>query len=404
MDFTLTPEEEVMREGWEEFFAAEEKNAPEGWMGGILPMFETDEGWNWHRQVAKKLGEKGWLSLAWSKKYGGQELGFIAQLIFSEIRSYHRVPGVDIWGTQIVAGSLLEYGSEDVKQRWLPGIASGDINWCQGWSEPDAGSDLASLKTRAVEDGDDYVINGQKIWTSGAHRADHIFFLARTDPEAPKKHRGLTYFLSSLDKPGITINPLIYMHGGHDYNEVFFDNFRVSKRDIVGEVNQGWYVTMAGINFERSMVGTISEARRDLEDLIAYCRETSRGGQSLASIPWIRHRLADLAIQSEAARQWAYYVAWLQTKHAPAAEIARAASASKYFSTEMDVRLGNAGVETMGLYGTLKKDSKWAPLYGKFEYKCQATLGLTIAAGTTETMYNIIAWMGLGLPRPAGQK
>jgi alkylation response protein AidB-like acyl-CoA dehydrogenase len=395
MDFKFTPEQETLRAEFEEFFAAEEKRAPEGWTGGIEALFASDEGWVYHRSVAQKLAERGWLALPWPKEYGGKEHSYMEQLIFSEVKSYHRVPGADLWGPYIVAPSLLEYGSEEIKREWLPRIARAEINWCQGWSEPGAGSDLASLTTRAVEDGDDYVINGQKTWTSGAHRADHIFLLARTDPNAPK-HRGITYFLSEMDRPGITVRPLLFMNRRHDYNEVYFDNLRIPKRNIVGPVNSGWYVTMAGINFERSMVGAVAEAKRDLEDLVEFCKQTRRDGQILAKDPLIRQRLAEFAIELEALRQWAYNVAWLQSKNPM---IAGEPSAAKYFATELWVRLANAGVEIMGLYGTLKTRSKWANLQGKFENACQANLGITLAGGSTEAMINIISWMALKLPR-----
>ena len=397
MEFEFTAEQEALRKEFEAFFSEEENNAPEEWgaKGLMLAPFEDDDSWKYHRSVAEKLAKRGWLALPWPKKYGGQEHSYMEQLIFNESRAYHRVPGVDLWGPNIVAPSILEHGSDDLKERWLPRIGGAEINWCQGWSEPNSGSDLASLQTRATEDGDDYVINGQKIWTSGAHRADHIFFMARTDPEA-QKHKGITYFLSSLDKPGVTIRPLLFMNRAHDYNEVFFDNFRVSKQDIVGPINQGWHVTMAGINFERSMIGGVAEAKRDLEDLVTFCQETHREGQVLAKHANIRNTLADFAIEIEALRQYAYNVAWIQSRGSFAVA---ESSASKYVSSELAVRIANAAVEIMGMYGTIKSNSKWAKLQGKFQHSCQANLGITIAGGTTETMINIISWMGLQLPR-----
>jgi len=397
MDFELTPEQEALRAEFELFFTDEENRAPAEWAskGLMLAPFESDESWAYHRSVAEKLAKRGWLALPWPKKYGGQEHSYIEQLIFSESRAYHRVPGVDLWGPGIVAPSILEHGSEELKQEWLPRIANAEINWCQGWSEPNAGSDLASLATRATEDGNDYVINGQKIWTSGAHRASHIFFMARTDPDVPK-HKGITYFLSEVNKPGFTVRPLLFMNREHDYNEVFFDNFRVPKKNIVGQVNQGWQVTMAGINFERSMIGGVAEAKRDLEDLVDFCRQTHRDGQPLAKHSSVRNTLANFAIEIEALRQYAYGVAWQQSKGSFA--IADS-SASKYISSELSVRLSNAGLEIIGLCGTVRSGSKWAKLHGKLEHSCQANLGITIAGGSTETMKNIISWMGLQLPR-----
>ena len=395
MDFRLTPEQEILRNEFKDFFSEERKRAPEEWNGGLLSIFESDENWAYHRSVAEKLGKKEWLSLPWPKKYGGREHSYFEQLLFNEVRAYYRVPGVDMWGPQIVAPSILEHGSEELKREWLPKIAKGEINWCQGWSEPNAGSDLASLATRAVEDGDDYVINGQKIWTTGAHKADHMFLMARTDPSVPK-HKGITYFLTETDRPGMTIRPLLFMHKKRDYNEVFFDNLRIPRKNIVGQVNQGWYVTMAGINFERSMIGSVAELQGDLEELVEVCKETERNGRPLAKDPLVRQKLAELAIELEAARQWAYHVSNLQSK---GQNVPAESSASKLFSSELTVRFANTVIEIMSLYGTLKEGSKWVKLHGKFEDLCQVGLGITIAGGTTETMKNIIAWMGLKLPR-----
>lgn len=395
MDFNLTKDQELLRKEFEAFFSEEEKRAPIGWGGWIFGIFDEEEVWSYHRSVAEKLARKGWLSLPWPKAYGGREHSYIEQLLFNEIRGYHRVPGVDLWGPQIVAPSLMEFGSEDIKQRWLPPIARAEINWCQGWTEPNSGSDLASLSTTAVADGDDFVINGQKIWTTGAHRANHIFILARTDPKAPK-HKGLTYFISEMKSPGIKVTPLLFMNKSHEYNQVFFDNLRVPGRNIVGQVNQGWYVAVTGVNFERSMIGVFAAAKRDLEDLVKFCQETRRDGRPLSEDLLLRSRLAEFAIDLEAGRQWAYYVAWLQSK---GKKVPGEASAAKYTISESIVRLANFAIETMGLCGIIKRGSKWSALHGTFENLCQASLGGTIAGGTTETMKNIIAWMSLGLPR-----
>ena len=395
MDFKFTPEQEALKSEFDTFFREEEKNAPEGWVGGMEDRWESDDGWAYHLATAKKMAERGWLSLAWPKEYDGRELGIIEQALFSESASYHRVPGIDFMGSQILAPALLALGTEEQKREWLPKIANAESQWCQGWSEPNAGSDLAALTTRAVEDGDEFVINGQKIWTTAAHRADHIFILARTDPEIPR-HKGLTFFLSEMDRPGITVRPLHYMNGAHVYNEVFLDDLRVPKKNIVGQLNQGWYATMAGANFERSGCAVLAEGRRDLEDLVQFCKETLVRGKLLANDPTVRRKLSDRAIELEAARQWSYYCAFKQSQNPMT--IAEP-SAAKYYSTELIVRLANTAIEVMGLYGTLKRGSRWAPLHGKFESMCQLYLGVTIAAGSTEIQKNLIAWLELQLPR-----
>lgn len=394
MDFILTPRQEALKREFEEFFRGEEKNAPAGWLGGSGASLETDDGWAYHLAVGKKLGEKGWLSLAWPKEHGGAELGHIDQVIFNETRSYYRVPGID-QGPYIVAACILEHGSEEMKHEWLPRIASRETTWCQGWSEPNAGSDLASLTTTATEDGDDFVVNGQKIWTSAAHRANHMFLLARTDQDAPK-HRGLTFFLAPTDRPGLTVRPIYHMSGKHSYNEVFFDDFHIPKRNVVGEVNKGWYVTMAGMEFERSSISFIAESMRDLDDLVEFCKKTDLGRDIVAQNPILRHKLAQRKVEIEAARQFAYYIAWLQSKQE---RIPAQASAGKYFAAELMLRVAHTGLDVLGFYATLKQGSKWAQLRGRFEYIIQHGLGPSLAGGTNEIQKNIIAWMGLGLPR-----
>lgn len=395
MDFTLSPEQQALSKEFEEFFREEEKNAPEGWVGGLEDRYERDDFWAYHLAEAAKMAGKGWLSLPWPGKYGGRDLGPIGQALFKESCAYHRVPGLDFSGLAILAPALLECGTEEQKSRWLPRLANAEGFWCQGWSEPNAGSDLASLTTRATLDGDEWIINGQKIWTTAAHRADHIFVLARTDPNS-RRSQGLTTIVTEMDRPGITLRPIYYMNRSHVYNEIFFDNVRVPRENIVGEVNQGWRLTMAGANFERSMSDLLADGRRDFEDLVRFCKESTRAGQPLSANPIVRHRLADLAIDFEAARQWSLFSTWMQSKNPMTfAE----PSASKFFITELMVRSSNCGIEIMGLYGTLKAGSKWAPLRGKFEANCQLYLGITIAAGSTEIQKNIIAWMALGLPR-----
>ncbi|MDD5094126.1 MAG: acyl-CoA dehydrogenase family protein [Dehalococcoidia bacterium] len=393
MDFAFTPEQEAARQEYEAFFAAEEKNAPEGW-SGIFDMHTTDDCWAYHCSVSRKLGERGWLSLGWPKKYGGRELSPIDQLIFAEVRAYHAVPGVD-QGPYFVAPNILECGSDEIKEKWLPLIASGTTTWCQGWSEPNAGSDLASLITSAVEDGDDYVINGRKIWTTGAHRASHIFILARTDPNAPK-HLGMTYFLTEMSQPGISVTPLLYMDKTHHYNEVTFDNLRVPKANIVGGVNNGWRASMGIAGSERSFISEISNCRHDLETLVELCKEPGPNGKRLADDPVVRNRIAQATIELEITRQYSYYVAWLQTAKRP---IESEVSASKYYIADMAVRFYNMALEILGLFGTLKHGSKWTKLQGKCQHNCQANLGLTFAGGTEEILKNVIAQRGLKLPK-----
>ncbi|MDY6853425.1 MAG: acyl-CoA dehydrogenase family protein [Thermodesulfobacteriota bacterium] len=392
MDFRFTSEQERLKNEFEGFCKEEAKRAPEGWIGGLAAE-ETDEGWAYHQSVVNKVAAKGWLCLPWPKEYGGHGHGPVEQLIFNEVTAYYRVPALPFHFMTVAAG-IMVYGTEEQKKEWLPKIAKAEINWAEGLSEPNAGSDLASLNTTAVEDGDDYVINGQKVWTSGAHRSDHIFILARTDSKE-SRHKGLTFFINEIG-PGIEFRPLIFMNRSHFYNETFIEDFRVPKKNIVGKVNQGWYVMMAGRNFARANISFAAAGKRDLEDLIEYCKQTHSGNQVMSKNPLIRQKLAEFSIDFEAALKFAYYISWLQSK---GQDVAAEAAACGYFSSELNLRLANTAVEIMGLYGTIKRESKWAPLYGKFQDLCQWGSGFTIAGGTTEIRKNVIAWIGLKLPR-----
>jgi alkylation response protein AidB-like acyl-CoA dehydrogenase len=394
MDFNFTPEQQAMRKEFEQFAVEEERRAPEWWIGGGLAEEESDEAWAYHRSVVRKVVEKGWLCLPWPEEYGGKGYGPVEQLIFHETMAYHKVPAVPLHFMTVAAG-ILRYGTEEQKKEWLPKMARAEICWAELLSEPDAGSDLASLKTSAVLQGDYFVINGHKTWTSGAHHADHVFVLARTDPDPSKRHRGLSFFINPIG-PGIQFRPLIYMNRSHVYNETFIDNFRVPRKNMIGELNQGWYVFTAGRNFARAHIGIPATGKRHLEDFIQYCKETYVGGEVLAQKPLVRHKLAEYVIAYEASLKLCYYVGWLQSQGKdPAAE----AAACGYFSNELNLRVANTAVEIMGLYGTVKKNSKWAPLLGRFQDLCQWGCGTTLAGGTTEIRKNIIALQGLNLPR-----
>ena len=395
MAFKFTPEQEALRNEFEEFCKEEAMRAPEGWRGGPGVEEESEEAWAYHRSIVQKVAEKGWLRLPWPKEYEGQGYGPVEQLIFSDVTAYYRIPAVPMH-FMAVAAAILAYGTDEQKREWLPKISRGEICWTECFSEPDAGSDLASLKTSAVADGDDYVINGQKTWTSGAHHADHVFILARTDPDPSKRHRGLSFFINKLGGPGIEFRPLLYMNGSYIHNETFFNNYRVPKRNMIGEINQGWYTMMAARNFARANIMMPAWGKRDLEDLIKYCRETQGNGDSLSRKPLIRQRLAEFAIEYDASLKFAYHVGWLQSQ---GQDVAAEAAGCGYFANELNIRLANFAVELMGLYGTVKQEAKWAPLSGRFQDLCQWTCGLALAGGTTEVKKNVIAWQGLKLPR-----
>lgn len=396
MDFGFTPEQEALRREAEEFFQEAMKEAPPGWLGGVDGAFSSDAGWAFHRQLARKLAAKGWLFCSWPKEYGGQGAPAMEEMILNEVAGYHRAPGVDIFANML-GPTILVVGTEEQKREFLPPMTRAEVMWCEGWSEPNAGSDLAALTTRAVRDGDYYIVNGQKIWTTGAHRADWIFLLVRTDPTA-RKHRGLTFLLADMKTPGITVRPIEFMNGTHSFNEVFFDDVKVPVKNRLGEENRGWEVTRILMNFERSNVGEVAQVKRDLEELVAFCKEPGPRGKVPLDDPVVRHDLSSIAVEVEVGRAMAYRIAWLKEKGEVQASTALA-SAAKVFGSELAQRLAYTGSRVMGLYGQVKAGSPWAPLYGRFEQSYQLCIGMNIAAGSSEIQRNLIAWTALGLPR-----
>jgi alkylation response protein AidB-like acyl-CoA dehydrogenase len=287
------------------------------------------------------------------------------------------------------------HGTEEQKREFLPPIARGDVVWCQLFSEPGSGSDLASLQTRAVADGDDFVVNGQKIWTSGAHHSDWAILLARTDPDAPK-HRGITYFLVDMKSPGVEVRPLVNMLNGHAFNEVFLENVRIPRRNVVGEINRGWYVGATTLDFERSGIGRFAGSRRQLEEMTGFARQTPHNGGTLIDVPGIRFALADRTIETTVGRDLAYRVAWMQS----AGKIPNyEASMVKLYGSELQQRIAATAMQMLGLSGQLLEGSPRAPLDGRIPAGYMASMSSTIAAGTSEIQRNIIATRGLGLPR-----
>ena len=396
MDFRFTPEEEALRKEFDDFFKEEMKKAPPQWGTSMEAIFGIDECWEFHKQTARKLAAKDWLARPWPREYGGQEASLVEQFIFNDVMGYHRGAGVDHWGIMLLAPTLLFSANDEQKREHLPPIARAEIFWTQLWSEPGAGSDLASLTTRAVRDGDDYIVSGQKTWTSGGHRADWGFMLARTNPEE-KRSRGLSFFLVDMKSPGITIEPILNLEGSHLFNEVFLDDVRVPARNMVGGENQGWVASQMTSNFERSMIQLFAYLTRELEELVEFCKEPKWGGEVLANNPLVRHTLAQLAIEIEAGRAFSYSILWEQMKGG-LIMAAPLAAAAKALATELVQRFTYAGSEILGLYGQVK-ESRWAPLQGRFEKEYQLCPGLNMAGGTSEIMRNLICSLGLGLPR-----
>ena len=390
MEFKFTAEDEEFRTELRAFMKTE---LPDPWEGA--GRYPEDDDWDLNRVIRQKMAEKGWLTMHWPEEYGGQNASPVKSAIFNEEISYMRAPGRDIFGVRMLGPTLMIHGSEEQKKTHLPAVAKGEIQWCQGYSEPESGSDLASLSTRAVRDGDDLVINGAKVWTTMAHRADWIMLLTRTDPDAPK-HRGISFVLVDMKSPGVSVQPIINMAGGHEFNQVTFDDVRVPRANVVGEEDRGWYVAVTLLDFERSGIDYSASARRLLDDTKEFATETKRNGVPLIEIPWVRSLMADRYIDCEVARLMAYNVAYMQSQDLiPTKE----ASMSKVFGSETVQRVAEASLEILGMYGTLGREDKWAPLKGRVQENWMNAFAGTIAAGTSEIQRNIIAGRGLGLPR-----
>jgi alkylation response protein AidB-like acyl-CoA dehydrogenase len=384
MDLRFSVEDEAFRGEIREFLRQE---LPEKRPEGV-------DGWRFSRAFVKKLAQRGWLTMAWPKEWGGQGADHIRQLVFNEEMALWEAPSNDL-GMDRVGPTIMLHGTDEQKQRFLPPIVRGHAVWCQGFSEPNAGSDLASLQTRAVQDGDSFVVNGSKIWTSMAHFAEWMILLARTDADAPK-HRGISFFLLDMKSPGISVRPLVDMLGRHTFNEVFFDNVRVPRDCLVGEQNRGWYVATTTLDFERSGIQRVIGGRKTCDMLIAYAADQVARGTARAAYTPIRHHLAERVIEFEVGKMLSYRVAWLQSKgQVPNYE----ASVSKTFGTELTQRLARTGMELLSLGGQLLPGSPWAPLQGRIESMYLNAAALTIAAGTSEINRGIIATRGLGLPR-----
>jgi len=357
-------------------------------------MNRTDEAFEDAKKFNAELGKRGWIAPAWPKEYGGLGASIYEQMVFNEEFGYYGAPdtGTRGFGVGMIGPTLIIHGNEEQKKHYLPRITSGEDIWCQGYSEPGAGSDLASLQTRAVRDGDDFVINGQKIWTSGGHRANQMFTLVRTDPEAPK-HRGISFLLIDDIKnvPGLTIRPLINMANRHHFNEVFFEDVRVPARNLVGEENRGWYVGMTLLDFERSGIGTTAGQKRTLEKLA----DTLKAGPADTREKY-RIKFADFVVANNVGRYLGYRIGDMQAHgKVPNYE----ASVVKIYQSELGQRIYNFGIAMLGLSGQLVPEEPSAPLEGELPEQYLQSVPSTIYSGTNEIQRNIIATRGLGLPR-----
>lgn len=380
MDFALTPEQQTFRQEIRDFLTQE-----------VQPHDVVEDGWivGFSREFSRKLGDRGWIGLTWPKKYGGQERSYLDRVVLTEELLRAGAPVAAHWlGDRQVGPALLAYGSEEQKAEILPRVTKGDIVFCLGMSEPGAGSDLASLRTKAVEEGDSFSLTGQKIWTSFAHVADYAYLVARTDANAPK-HKGISEFLIDMRTPGITVRPLVDITGEHHFNEVFFDNVRVEKKWLIGEKNRGWYQIASQLDYERSGIERLLSNYPLFRDTVRYAQESGR-----AKDPLVRNQLAQMQIELDMGRFMVYKVAWLLSQgHVPNHEAAMA----KCFCTEVEQRIAQGISGLLGDYAVLLPGSPAARLAGRVAREYLYAPAYTIQGGTSNVLRNIMAIRGLGL-------
>jgi alkylation response protein AidB-like acyl-CoA dehydrogenase len=392
MDLNYSPEETAFRDEVRDWLV---KNLPDDLRVKVLEYVELskDDLRRWHQILARK----GWVAPDWPVEWGGTGWNVVQRYIWEEECGYAGTPPLIAFGLRMCAPVLFRFGSDAQKQRYLPKIYSGEEFWCQGYSEPGSGSDLASLKTRAEIDGDDFVVNGQKVWTSAAHLADWMFGLVRTDPNAPK-HKGISYVLIDMKTPGITVRPLVQMTGEPGFNEVFFNDVRVPRTNLVGTLHQGWMVANSTLHFERNMLASTTRTQQLMGDLIALAQRRTKSGGKASRDPAVRQRLADLQIRTEAMRFHALKQLSDEINGRPPGI---GASINKLVTTELNHDICAGALEVLGSYGQLAKGAPHVEDRGAWPKDHMFTLGMIIGGGTSQIQKNIISERGLGLPKGA---
>lgn len=350
------------------------------------------------RDWQRRMYDAGWAGIHWPQAYGGRGATLLEQAVFyQELARAKAPPMANGLGLLIVGPTLMDHGTEAQKKRYIPKILSAEEIWCQGFSEPNSGSDLASLQTRAIEEGDDFVVNGQKIWTSYAQYADMCILLVRTDPEAPK-HRGISYILVDMHSPGVTVKPLRQMSGGAEFNEVFFDHVRVPRTNLVGELNAGWRIAMTTLTHERGSAsfGTQVHIKRALDDIIDLAKRVVRNGRPVSADPVMRQKLADAYIRVDVMRLNNYRT---MSRHLRGEAPGPEASLDKLYWSETHQALQETGQEILGLHAQLSPQSPYYPTDVDLQFAFLFSRAETIFSGTSEIQKNIIGERVLGLPR-----
>jgi alkylation response protein AidB-like acyl-CoA dehydrogenase len=378
MDLTFTEQESAFRDELRAWFEA---NAP-----GEEPSGDEDAHYAWRRDYQRRLAESGWAAVHWPPEYGGRGATLTQSAIFYEELARAGAPlPANVLGLLLAGPTIMIWGTPEQKERYLTPILTGEEIWCQGFSEPDAGSDLASLKTRAVKDGDEWIITGQKVWTSGAQYAKWCMLVARTDAQAPKKHQGLTYFLMDMEQPGVQVVPLRQITGEAEFNELFIDGARVPDANVLGGVGNGWKVALTTLMNERAGLAFFLQVRlrQLLDELIAEA-----GARGLLEDPVVADKLGELHLKAEILRLTAYRgLTAIETYGQPGPE----GSLTKWMWSDTNQQLTQFAADLLGP-DALRAGDRWA-------YELLRARGNTIEGGTTEVLKNIVAERVLGLPR-----
>jgi alkylation response protein AidB-like acyl-CoA dehydrogenase len=390
MDLSLSPSEQEFRDEVRAWLKA---NHP-----GPEPEVGLEEVMAFRRDWQRQMHEAGWAGISWPKEYGGRGATLIEQAIFAGEMARAEAPSpANVLGLAMGGPVVIAHGSEEQKQRYLEPILSGEEIWCQGFSEPESGSDLASLKTRAVKDGDEWVVTGQKVWTTFAQFAKWCMLVARTDPEAPK-HKGLTYFLMDMEQEGVQIRPLVQITGEGEFNEIFIEEARIPDANVVGGVGNGWTVAITTLMNERAGLafGAIAQIANSLTRLDELAAETPVNGGTAAEDPFYRQRIAQLHIEAEAMRLNAYRGL---TKTMQSGIPGPEGSLGKWQWADINQGISELALEIEGAYGALDRGAENAIGGGAWQYRFLRSRANSIEGGTTDILKNIIAERVLGLPK-----
>ncbi|MFS0780395.1 acyl-CoA dehydrogenase family protein [Bacillus sp. 1P06AnD] len=397
MDFSFTEKEETFRHELRSWL---EENLPEGWMEGKRHLDKNSEEYpaflrNWQN----KLNEGRWGAIAWPEEYGGRNATLMEEIIYQqEMVRVEAPPLINYVGIHMVGPTVMQIGTEEQKEQYIEKILTGEEVWCQGYSEPNAGSDLTAIQTSAVKKGDKWIINGQKVWTSFGHLADRCFLLARTSNQE-KRHKGITVFLLDMHQSGVETRPIIQMDGQHDFNEVYLNDAVAYDSDIIGEVDEGWRVTIALLMHERTGIGgQVFTLEKQFEDLVKDAQRLNLNGQPALKDPYVRQKMVDLYTKTKGSLLNYYRNLTKTLKNGqPGPE----GSMDKLMVSELTKEVFSYAVSMQGHQGILWKDD--AILNPFWQENFLYSFGMTIGGGTSEVQKNTIGERILGLPKDMGR-